>query len=166
LGIQQEIRFVGTGGIRQDIAALRARATDASVMGLGIMLRVKLAGEIRELVNVSDYLPKNWLDHVIYAHSDFARKQPGQLKSAVRAILEASAFIKKNPRWAKDKMRAMSGYTQGQAEFMFKNLGLTSDGAVRNETVEKIRAFAIEYDLITKEKTPPVAKFFTTRFLP
>lgn len=65
LGI--EMKYIGAGGIPHQVAALKGGLTPATP-SLSLVVR----GEMRRVLTVRDYLPREWSDAII-----FARKNPG-----------------------------------------------------------------------------------------
>src|SRR3972149_8735610 len=62
---QKDIRFVAAGGVPELMAALKAGHIDGTLMDFFSMAPLKVRGELRELIAVRDYLPKEWTDSVL-----------------------------------------------------------------------------------------------------
>lgn len=164
-GLQREIKIVATGGVVEKLGALRAGVIDAMTGTLGSTLRLKMRGEVRELLAVSDHLPREWIAHVVFAVKKAVKDDPQTVRSAVNAVLQATTFIRKHPRWAVQKMKSEAGYSQETASVWHESLPFTKKGLVDRRAVENIRNFLLEYGLISKERTPPVGDLYTNKFV-
>lgn len=167
-GLEKEVRFVGAGGLPETMAALKARAID--VVGpnpLPPLAKLVLAGEVRPFVNVSDYLPKEWLDHVVYARKDFASTHPDSVRRVVRSILQGNRFLVENPGWAIKKMLEVEGLGEKEANLIIEREGkkFATIGTMDRKAVENVRALLIDYGIVPKDKAPPVDELFTNKFV-
>ena len=70
LGI--EMKYIGAGGIPHQVAALKGGTADALLTPATPSLSLVVRGEMRRVLTVRDYLPREWSDAII-----FARKNPG-----------------------------------------------------------------------------------------
>lgn len=166
LGLEKDVRLVATGGIAETVAALRTGAIDALVLTRDQMINFKIAGEVKELVTVSSYLPKDWVDMVMMARKDFSEKNPDMVKKMVKALLQSLDFIQKNPRWAIGTMKRESGFSEEAARTLYEGFRFTRDGKMEKSAVESVRNFLMEYGIVPKDKTPPATELYTERFLP
>lgn len=169
-GLEKDVRFVGTGGLVETAAALKAKAVDvAAGYPLSTFTKLAAAGEVRPIVNIYDYLPKEWLDFVIYAHGDFIKASPETVRRTVRGTVQGIDFMRKNPRWAIEKIKSEEGLSEKEAMMLWEREGtaiFTRDGKIGRKAVENIRQFMVEYDLVAKEKLPPVDNLFSAAFAP
>lgn len=165
LGIEKEVRFVSAGGIRESLAALRAGATDAAVHPFHQLVEMKLKGEVRDLVRVDDYRPKEWASHVVTARSDFAKKEPDTVKRVVRSILQATEFIGKNRDWSAEKVKLLFGFSDEAAKQIYERFHFTRDGKIGKKALENLRAYLIQYGIVSGEKIPTVEELYTEEFL-
>lgn len=76
LGLERDVTFVSTGGISPSIAALKTGSIDGVILTPEQMIKLELAGEVRKLLPVADYRPKEWGAFVIFAERDFVRSNP------------------------------------------------------------------------------------------
>lgn len=166
LGIEKEVKFLATGGIPASLATLKTGAIDAVVLSSAPMIGLKLKGEAKVLVNIDDYLPREWAGFLQYARKDFVKDNSDLMKRGVKAMLQAIDFIKKNPAWATEKMKAWQGYTDEAARFIYKELRFTRDGKIDRQGLENVRNFLAEFGLVAREKLPPVAELYTDQFTP
>lgn len=164
-GVEKKVRFVGSGGIRESQAALRAGALDAVVTNLTVVAPLKLEGKVREVASVGDYLPKPWVDQVVFARKDFARGKPDVLRKTLKAMLQSFAFIRENPRWAVDKMKSFTGLSEEAAKLIYEALHFSVTGKLDRNAMENVRTTFIKYGILT-EKAPAVDDLFTTDYLP
>lgn len=167
LGLKGQVRFIGTGGIRQDIASLKAGITDVSVMGFQIMANLIAAQEIRELLNVSNYLARPWLDSIVFSRKDFMSQHPEKLAKIIKAMWKGVNFIRSNRSWALEKMKARSRYTQATAELVYaRGLNFNLEGQISSQAVVNVRQFMIDYGLVPEDKMPQTANIYSDRFVP
>lgn len=169
LGIEKEAKFVGVGGIPETIAALKSGAIDAT-SGYSIFNFAKLeaTGEVFPLVRVSDYLPKEWLDHILFARKEFLKTNPDTGKRAVKAILQGIDFIVKNPAWAMQKIKAEQGFSDEEVRLVMEREGglrYTRDGKIDRKALENVRDFYIRYGIVSKDKMPPVEQLYTNELV-
>lgn len=166
LGLEKKVKFVGAGGIPQQIAALKVGSVDTIIQPISILINAKLKGEVREFMSTLDYLPKEWLDNVIVAEKDFIAKRPETVRTVVKVILQSLDFIRKNPSWAIEKMKPINGYSDEAARVIYEESldRFTKDGKINKKAVENVINFMIEYGLITKEKAPAIEQFYWEGF--
>lgn len=163
-GIEKEVKFVGTGGLVETIAALRVKAVDAIVLNFPPLVPLILAGEARELVALADYLPKGWMDQVVFTRKELIRDKPEVVKRVIKAVLQGNNFVLTNRAWTMEKMKAMSGFSEEAAAAVFSRLALSRTGKIERPAMENIRNFLLEYELVPKDKAPPLEEIYTTKF--
>ena len=164
LGLTNKVKYIGTGGVRVSPAVLKAGRVDAVPTGLSAMLRLKVNGDVRELMSINDYLPKEWLYSVVFAHKSFVKDKPDTARRTVRVLLQALGFIHKNPGWVIEKMKTVQRYSEQMANMLVKSYRLTEDGKIKKRSVENLRSFLIEYGIVSEGKIPPADQLFTNRF--
>lgn len=164
LGLEKEVKFLGVGGITEAMAALKMGSIDAMVEPLETMVALVVKGEVREVLSLADYLPKDWIEHVIFARKDTLRAQAEVAKRAVKSVFQALAFIQDNPRWTLDKMKSFSGFSEEAARMAYDALGFSRTGKVNPRAVESIIKFSQEYGLIAKERVPAVEEVYIPGF--
>lgn len=164
LGLDKEVKFIAVGGIAETVAAVKAGSTDALVMPLAITIELKARGELRELVNTFDYLPKEWADMVLIAHKGFVKEKPDQVKRVVKSIFQSIDFIEKNGQWSIDKMKAVQGFSDQAARLLYQSFQYKKDGKISAKGLENVRKFMIDYGQIARDKAPPVEAVYTTEF--
>lgn len=165
LGLEKEVKFVAAGGVPQTMAALKARVIDLLTFTPFEMAELKLKGEVREIAAVRDYLPREWMDLIIYARKDVAKDKPEAVRKTIRAVLQAASFVLKNRDWALEKMKSFTYYSEDAAKLVYAELKYGADGRINVKGLENARTFFIDYGVIRKEKTPSVDAMFTTEFL-
>ena len=163
-GMEKEVRFVGAGGVPQMVAGLRAGALEGVITRIGAIVDLKLAGQARELASASDYLPKPWTDTIIFSRKDFAQNKPDVVRKILRAALQASDYMRKNPRGTMDKMKSFQGLSEGAAKIIYDAIPFTITGKLDRKAVENVRRLLIEYGLLS-EKVPAVDELFTNEYL-
>lgn len=163
--LEKEVRFVGRGGIVEGVAALKAKAVDASVQTSFPMVPLVLAGEVRELAALADYLPKEWAEFVIFARKDVVKDKPEIVRRVLKGMLKGTDFVMTNRSFTVEKMKAIQGASEEAARLMFEQLGLSRTGRVDRKAMENIRNFIIEYEIVPKGTPVPSGdELFTTRF--
>lgn len=160
----KDVGFVASGGIPESLAALKTGAIDAVILSIGPMAELKVKGEVREFSAVENYLPKEWLAHVGFAHRAFVKNSPDIIRKVIKSVLEATEFIRNNPSWATEKIRLTSGYSSEASRLAYEELSYSRDGKIDPRAVENMRNFTIEYGIVAKEKIPPTAELFTAEF--
>lgn len=167
LGLEKDVRFVQTGGMMEELAALSTGSVDAVIDSLGAVAGLLAKGEVRRLMSVSEYLPKDWVDQVVGARKDFLKSKADTAKRVLKALFQAVDFVDKNPEWAIARMMAFQNYPDATARLMYKEgLNFSKDGKITRSAVENIRNIMIEYGVITKERAPSVGELYTEEYLP
>ncbi len=165
LGLEKDVKFIGTGGIVQVVAALRSGATDATVVGMfSIIAKLKLAGKVQALAGTRDYLPKEWVENVVEARKDFISNKPDTVRRAVKAFLQAIEFIKANPKWSVGKIKSFERLSDEQATYLYKFYDFTRDGKISRQAVKNVRDFLVQNKLISASAIPRVNDVYTSRF--
>lgn len=168
LGMEKEAKFVALGGASEVIAALKAGHIDAMARPRNMVITLKLAGEIREVAAIHDFFPKEWVGFGIAAHKEWVRKKPETVKGAIKAILQSLDFIRKEPDWARGKMRSEQGFSEEAAKVIYGDLveRYTRDGKITLAAVENVRRFLLDHGILPQDKTPPASELFTMDYLP
>lgn len=165
-GLEKDVRMVATGGIRELMAGLKTGVVDTAIEPVHLMIKMQLAGDIRELLRLSDYHAKEWAHHVLFASKEFIQNKPDTLKRAVKASLQATNFIQDNRAWTTKTMMETSGFSEEATKHILKDYSFSRTGRLSRKGVQNLRDFLIEYKIISKEKAPPVDELYTDKFLP
>ena len=165
LGLEKEIEFVAAGGLLQQFAALRARTVNGIVTPRTAIMKLVARGEARELVGVSEYLPKPWISRSLFAIRGFMKENPDTVKQMVRGMLGAHQFILTNPSWSIERLMAEYGYSRKLAEQFYKTVNWRTDGRIDRTAVQNVVNFLVKYRLAKKKEIPPLAILFTNRFI-
>ena len=165
LGMEKDVRFVGAGGATEAVAGLRSGGFEVLSTRLGTVLDLKLQGILREVAAGSDYLPKPWIDTVMYARKDFGKGKPEVVRKELKAILQSTDFIQKNPRWTMDKMKSFQGVSEEAAKLLYEDTKFSATGRLDRQAVENARKVYVQYGILT-EKAPSVDELFTNEYLP
>lgn len=161
LGIEREVKYVASGTITQEMATLKAKITDAVPGTMQIWLKLWQEGHVWPLLNLADYLPKEFLDGVIFTSNDFLQTRREAVKGTARAMVQAVQFIQKNPDWAIAVIKRESGYDEKTARMLLdRHLIFTRDGKISSQAVQNVINFLIEYDLVAKDKMPPAEQLY------
>lgn len=163
-GLEKDVRFVGSGGIPQTMAGMKVGVFDAMVLAVGTVVGLKVEGIIREIASSDDHLPKPWVEHAVLARKDFARTKPELVRKILKATIQATDFVRKNPGWATNKIKGFQGISEEAAKIVYDNVQFTATGKLERKAVENVRRVLIEYGILT-EKTPPVDDLFTNEYL-
>lgn len=164
LGLEKETKFIAAGGISATLAALKTSKIDAMVQPLEIMVKMKVKGEVRELLSVADHLPRPWPAHMAFAHNNLVKEDPQTIKKVLAGLLDISAFIGKNPGWAVAKMEKELGYPKDAAKLIYDEYRLNKDGKINPQGLKNVTDFLVEFGLIPKDKAPELDKIYTTQF--
>lgn len=164
-GIEKSVRFVATGSEPTQLAALKVGSVDAIVISFSVGVGLKLAGEARQVADTTDYVPKPWFDQNLYTRKDFARSEPDILKRVVKATLQATAYLRANPRWTIDKIKSFQGASEEAAKQLYEGIHWTRTGKFDRKAVENVRKFFIDYGIMS-EKAPPGDELYTDEYLP
>lgn len=164
LGIIEKIKFVGAGGLEAKQAAIEASAIDGGIDSGAVMVRLVAAGRMRELVRINDYLPRDWMEHVLFARKELVKNQPDTAKKAVNAILAALDFVRNNSSWAVEKIKLESGFSAEEASMALASFQFSETGRINQTALESVRSYAIRFGLALEEKTPPVENLYTREF--
>lgn len=160
-----DIKIVATGGTAQTLAAIKAGAIAGSINSRSSAARLKYQGEIRELVNVRDYLPKEWADIIVLARRDFVNARPEETSKVIRVLLAGADFVMKNRSWSVEMMKKVTGYPEGLAQAFHPYLRYGRQGHINQKALENILGFLVAYSILPKEKAPAADDLFTNKFL-
>lgn len=164
LGLEKDVRFVGAGGVKEQAAALKAGATDATILSLFSVAPLKVAGEVRELLAVGDFFPKEWMETSVVARNDFSAKNPRAPARVTKAFFKAAELVQNDRLWAVNTMKSPMGYPGAVAEAVYPHLRYGKDGKIEPRNVQNIVAFLLKYGIVAKEKMPPLEKLFDNTF--
>lgn len=165
LGLEKDIKFVGSGGTMASIAAVKTGAIDSIMTNAFSIVNLEYEKVVRSVVSVSEFLPKQWTDMVLIARRDFAAQRPSDLKKVIRGYHMATDFVMKNPDWAVEKMKTLMGYPEGAARRVLPLLNWGENWEVDPKVVKNVRDFLVEYGLVEKEKSPELEKLYTNEFV-
>lgn len=165
LGIEKDVKFVAAGGVAHQIAAVKSGAVEAMVNDLFATAPLKARGEIREVISLRDYLPKDWVDIVLFARKAFAEKSPEMVKRAITATVRSANFVLENPEWARGKIKEAFGYTDEAAKVMYGELRYGKDAKISRKGLENVLNFLIEYDIIKRERAPSLDAVYAPKFI-
>jgi NitT/TauT family transport system substrate-binding protein len=165
LAIDKEVKFVAGGGFRQEVAGLRTGVLDAKISGVFAMAPLVHKGEVRSLVAVKPYLPKEWMDTVISAHNNSAAKRPEEIKKTIQGVLEAGQFLLTDKAWTTAKMMSYWKHSSGLAEKIYTMLSYGKDGRVSHQAVENMLTFLTEFKVLKKGQLLPANQYYTNQFV-
>ena len=155
VGLEREVRFISTGGIPESLASLKTGSIDGVVLSPHQMIKLKEAGEVKEIAAIGDYLPKPWMGYVIFAERGFVKGSLPTLRKTLHALLESIRFAQSDPSWTIAKMKEEAGYSDSGARTIFESLHLTADGVIQKEAAENARRVLLEYEIIGKDAPRP-----------
>lgn len=164
LGIEKDVKFIAIGAIPERVAALKAGAIDAFMLTFPPVANLMVAGEIRGLVSLRDYLPKEWMDNMVFAQKEFLEKRPELVKKVLRAVFQSVDFVRQNRAWSMAKLKANYGFSE-EAARIASEIYPGKGGAIEPKSLENVRNFLIDYGLIPKEKAPAVEKLYSNDYL-
>lgn len=167
LGIEKEVKFVGMGGVAERLAAMKAGVIEATIGAYDATIDLKYKGEVREILDTTDYLAKEWIDRALFVRPAFADKNPEMVKAGIKVLLAAADYVQANPQWISDFVRRVYGYTAPAAEAAQRNLVLypyKEKGKIDRKAVQNAVDLLAEYGLAPREKMP-VEKQFTNAYV-
>ncbi len=147
------------------MAGLKAGTLDATVEPPTVAINMKIKGEIRQIADTADFLPKEWVEHVVTARREFITKNPEVTRRTVKSVIQGTNYVKKNPRWAMDKMKAVSSFSEEGAKEIYDFIKWSKDGNISRTALENVVNFMIEWKIVSKEKVPPLDQLSTDKFL-
>ena len=165
LGLEKEVRFIGTGGILESIAMFKTGSIDARLASYYAFIRLKVGGQARELLLLEDYLPKRWVSSVVFVRRPFLVKEPETIRRTVKTMIQTINFIAENRAWSIKKMKAEFRYNDEAAAFIYRMLNYTKDGKIDVEGLNNVRKLLIGAGIITEGKTPPLRELYSPDFV-
>ncbi len=109
---------------------------------------------------------KSWLEHVLYARKGFAQSKPDAVRRTVRAVVQATNFIRDNRDWSIAKMRQLYRYSQASAEKVYEEgLLYTRTGRVNMKAVRNVRKLLIDFNAVSAAKAPAVEALASNRYV-
>lgn len=158
--MEGEMKFVAGGGLVEELAAIYTGAMDGRFASFITMAPLAVQGKVREVLSISDYLPKEWSHQTIVAEKEFAQARPEVVKRVAKAVIKSMDFVVKNEAWALERMKSPLGYTDETARAVYKRLRYSPDGKIDLKALENVRGFLLEYGIISKDKAPPVDQLY------
>lgn len=165
LGLKDQVKFAAAGGITTLIGGVQAGVLDSLVLAEATMVKVKWEGKARKILDVTDYLPKQWIEKVAFARKDFIQKEPETARRIVKAMVAATNFVDQNRSWAIAALTKEFGFAPHAAEEAYRFLNFKTDGKIERQAVENVVNFLLEYGLLRKGEAPVVDELFTNEFL-
>lgn len=165
LGLEKDVKFVSIGGGPALVAGLRAGIVDAVITGFDRMAALLVAGVLRDVVRIREFLPSPWHENVLNIRRERLEVNPEPLRRATRAFLQAAAFVGENPAWAIAKLKATYDYSDQVAEMVYKVYRYDKVGRIDPVALENVIKFMKEYELIPREASVPIDKLYTNSFL-
>lgn len=86
------------------------------------------------------------------------------VRRAVQAFFQAAELVQQNRDWTIEKLQTFSKYPEPAAKEAFNLMAYGKDGRINRKALENIRAFLIEYGLLSPERALPVEALFTEQF--
>ncbi len=158
-----KLNFIAAGGLPEQVAAAKAGKADGLMQAVSSMGPVKFKEKIRDVLSSSDYLPRQWSEHVLAVRKDLLEKRPDVVKGMTRGLLRALNFIEGNPQWSVEKMTTTLGYSDEAARWIHREIiKFSEDGKINRGGLQKVRDILIEYGLIPRGKAVPVDRLYTT----
>jgi NitT/TauT family transport system substrate-binding protein len=164
LALEKDVKMVATGGIPASMAMLKRRSLEVVARSKYTMMKFALKGEVRLVVDIEKYLPKNWVTHMVFARKDFLEQNSETVGKIVKAMTQTARFIKENKSWSVQRIKSVSGLSNEGAEGQYELMEFTDDGKINVRGVENVLKFLVDYGIIPKEQAPPVEQVITLRF--
>lgn len=166
LGLEKEVKFTASGGARENIAALKAGRVGAIVTQLLSILPLKATGEVREIVSVKDYLPREQVEVALFGHKSFTKERGQGIRETIKAIFQATEYITAHRDWAIGRMKAAFGYSDQAAGMVAQELRFSKGQAIERKGLENVASFLVNYGLVAKDKISPLEGLYDNRFIP
>lgn len=168
LGMEKEVKFVGMGGVPQRLAAMRAGVIDVTIGPFDATVDLKSKGLVREILNVTDYQPKEWIERGVFVRRDLASRNPDLVKQGIKVMLAAADYLQQNPGWIAAFLMRAYGYSETAAAQAQKGLvafPYKENGRVDPKAMKNAANFLAEYGLAEKKKLTQVEQWHTDAFL-
>ncbi|MEE8449802.1 MAG: ABC transporter substrate-binding protein, partial [Thermodesulfobacteriota bacterium] len=168
LGLEKDVKFVSTGGHGAFLAAMKTGKIHSAILKPVDAIPLLLKGEIRPLISINRFFPKEYVYDTIAVHKPLVDKNPGLVRRAVRSLLQSDDFIRQNKPWAEKQLTETLNYTPKAASMVADVVRVDIAAAslkISRKAVENVRNFLIEYKLADENKVPPVDELFTNRFV-
>ena len=165
LGMEKDVKIVAGGGIRAEVAAMKTGRIDGRVSSPMAMARFKFAGDVHEVLGTKEYLPKEWVDVIIFSSVDVVKKRPQAVRGVIKGFFQATSFMQKDRGWAIAKMKSYIGYSDALANNVYPLLKWGRGDKISKKAVENILDFLSKYKLLPRGKAAPLANIYTNRFV-
>lgn len=160
---EKDVTFLGVGGLRGRLAALKSGTAQALVVGREAVPNLLVTGQIRGLVNIYEYLPKPWTSQVIIARKAFLERKPAVVNRMKAAVSEAVEFVRANRSWAAEKLRTKGRLSDAAAKLMAEEIYSPDlSEKINRKGIENVARFLVEYGVVPKGKIPPLDKILYT----
>jgi len=103
-------------------------------------LRLVESGELRIIARGTDYLPRPWAVHQLWATEDVIEHDPELVKSWIKATLETVKYINEHPGYASDLYIARTGASRDFADRAVAIIQWTPSGLGRGQDVVAVVA--------------------------
>lgn len=163
-GLEKEVKFVGTGGVTEVVAAMKAGVLDGTVLTPSQFAELQLKGEVRLVTKIADHLPKEWVNQIIFSPSEFIKRNSETVRRSVKSLVAAFGYIYGNPGWSIAKIKSESGFSEEASKLVYQAMGLSRDGKISRRALENVINFVVEYGLVPKDKLPAVDQLYTREF--
>ena len=147
------------------VAALKTGSIGAMATDFFVTMPLKLRGEVRPVVELTDYLPDDWAGLALYAHRDFAKNNGQAVRNFVKSYFRGTEFVMKNRRWTIDKMKSFVGYSEAVAQATYPVLRWGKGDKINIKGIKNVIRFMLDSGFITKDKVPSMDKLVTTKFI-
>lgn len=161
---EKDVKFIRIGSMQERVAALKAGVIEGYVTATLSEMPLKVRGEIRSVISMHPYLPKEWPMHVLFAGQGFKGAKPQVVQRAVKAFLQAADFVQSNPAWTMEKLMSFSKYPEEAARETSRLLRYGRDGKINVQGLKNVQDFLLEYEIIPREKALPVERLYTKEF--
>jgi ABC-type nitrate/sulfonate/bicarbonate transport system substrate-binding protein len=167
LGLEKDVTFVSTGGHGAFLAAMKTGKIHSVILSPLDGIPLLLKGELRPLVSINEFLPKEKVDDIIAAPRPLIDKNPELVRRAVRSVLQGRNFVRQNKPWARKQLVETYKYTPKAAgiasDLVLERLSVNPK--IGRKGVENVKDFLVEYKLVDEKKAPPTDELFTNRFI-
>ncbi|MEE8448133.1 MAG: hypothetical protein V3S39_00730, partial [Thermodesulfobacteriota bacterium] len=71
-----------------------------------------------------------------------------------------------NRAWTIEKLQSFSNFSPEAARVVYRQLSFGASGRVDPEVLENIRKFLIEFNIVSKERIPPLSQLYVGGLAP
>lgn len=166
LGLEDQVKYIFVRGMSEKIATLKRGSTDAFASAETAFLDILIdKGEIRRLISVRDYLPKDWIDNVIITSNKFRSGNSQGVRRMIKAWFEAREYSTSNKNWATKRLLSSGRYNEETAKRIAQLHFPEMDKKLNLDALKNVVEFMIQFGQIKREGVPALETLYTLDFV-